>query len=157
MHFFKITIALFIMICFVGGAKASNTATLMLRGNIPSLMSISVNPTPEAQNLDLTSTQTDLLVARVQEVSNSNTGYSISVSSQNTGNLVHTDNSANIPYTMKYDGQVLNLESTATISHPSVSAVSQNKDIEISYTGQSPEEAVAGDYEDTITFSISAN
>jgi spore coat protein U-like protein len=43
------------------------------------------------------------------------------------------------------------------IENPEVAAVTKNREVTISYTGVAQEQMVAGDYGDTITFTISAN
>jgi hypothetical protein len=62
---------------------------LILRGNVPQILSIQVNAEAQATELDLSTSQNDLKVATVQEKSNSSTGYQVSISSANSGALLH--------------------------------------------------------------------
>lgn len=94
---------------------ASTTGSLQIRGNVPDILSIQVNPEADATNLDLQSDQTDLKVASVD------------------------------------------LSSSDSFNNSAAAAVAVNKDVTISYTGQDAETMIAGDYEDTVTFSIAAN
>src|SRR3954463_6402803 len=68
-------------------AFAGTSATLFIKGQIAQQLNISVAPESIASSLDLTSTQSNTKVAVVTEKSNSNTGYKVSISSQNLGVL----------------------------------------------------------------------
>lgn len=138
-------------------AYASNTGNLLLSGNVPDILSIQVNAESDATNLDLTTDQSDLKVATVLERSNSSTGYNVSIDSANDGLLVRSGGSETFAYTMKYDGDSVDLSATDTFNNAAASVVAVNKDVTISYTGQDAETMVAGDYEDTVTFTIAAN
>jgi len=142
------------MISFTG-VKASTTARLFLKGFIPELLSITINAEPSATSLDLTTTQTDLKVAKVKEKSNSRSGYDVTISSANNGSLVHSEGGS-VAYTMKYDGQSLDLSTTQVLNRSYNSSVSENKDLSISYIGQDAETTKSGNYEDTLTFTIQA-
>lgn len=142
---------------FSGVASAATTGSLILRGNVPDILSIEVTAEPVATTLDLSTDQTDLKVATVQEKSNSETGYTVSISSANDGVLLRAGGAESINYTMKYNGAIVDLSGVQTFSNPAAAAVTVNKDVTISYVGQSYDDLVAGDYEDTVTFSISAN
>jgi hypothetical protein len=154
--------SLFVLFSLIGSASAATTGLLQLQGVVPALLAISVDPQPIATLLDLTATQTDLLVASVNEQSNSNTGYQITVSSLNDGNLKRSGGSETLTYTMKYGVTLLNLNgSSVTPVVGKTQAVSGvydvDTDITISYTGQPAVSMVNGTYQDTITFEISAN
>lgn len=138
-------------------AQASTTGTLLLRGNVPEILSIQVNAEGGATSLDLSTDKTDYKVATVLERSNSSTGYTVSISSLNNGSLVRSGGSESFGYTMKYDGSSVDLSSGASFNNAAAAAVASNKDVTISYTGVASEEMVAGDYEDTVTFTIAAN
>lgn len=136
---------------------AATTGTLLLKGTVLAKLSITVTPEPIALALPLETSQTDTKVAEVNEKSNSSTGYKVTISSANAGNLVRTSGTELFPYTLKYDSVALNLASAVVETHSGSSAVDVNKDVTISYTGVPAEEMVAGDYTDTITFTIAAN
>jgi hypothetical protein len=136
---------------------AATSGTLNLTGTVDEVVSIEVTAESVASNLDLESDQTDLKVATVEENSNSSTGYTVSIDSANSGTLVRTGGSETFSYSMEYDGDTVDLTSTDTFSNSSAASVSVNKDVTISYTGEDASSMVAGDYEDTVTFSIAAN
>lgn len=136
---------------------ASTTGTLQLRGNVPDILSIQVNAESDATNLDLQNDQTDLKVASVLERSNSSTGYTVTIDSANDGLLVRSGGSETFSYSMKYDGASVDLSSSDSFNNSAAAAVAVNKDVTISYTGQDADTMIAGDYEDTVTFSIAAN
>ena len=136
-------------------ALAASSGTLLLKGTILPTLSISVTPETVASALDLTTTQSATKVATVQEKSNSNTGYKVTISSQNAGKL---KNGAQLfPYTLTYAGSALNLAAPVVQNNSAAAAVTVNKDVNISYTGVPEAQLVAGDYSDTVTFSIAAN
>ena len=139
-------------------AFAATTGNLLLKGTVPAVLSIAVAPEAVASNLPLDTTQTDTKVASVNEVSNSNTGYQVAISSQNLGMLVHDSvTSSSINYGLKYDGAAVDLSSTDTFTFGTAASVDVNKDIEISYTGVPHANLIQGNYTDTVTFTISAN
>lgn len=133
---------------------AATVATLQLKGTIAQNLDISIVPEAIATTLNLTQTASSLKVATLNEKSNSNTGYKVTVSSQNLGNL--KNGTFLFPYTLGYNGQQLNLSSPSTQTY-AVAAHNVNKDVTISYTGVPADTLVAGDYVDTVTFTIAAN
>jgi hypothetical protein len=137
---------------------AATSGTLLLRGSVPRILSITVTGETIAQTLDLTTNKTDLKVATVNEKSNSKTGYKITVASANLGKLKRTDGSEVFTYTMKYGNQAVNLGSSQDLVISNVAGtVNVNKDVSVSYTGVAQDSMVEGTYEDTVTLSIAAN
>ncbi len=142
-----------------GSLMAAETGSLLLQGIVGQKVAIKVTGEPVAASLDLTTSQTDLKVATVNEVSNSKTGYKVRITSANLSKLKRTDGSEVFAYTLKYGGSALALSTSTgtTISSPTAAAINVNKDLAISYTGAAAETMVAGTYADTVTFDISAN
>lgn len=138
-------------------SMAATTGTLLLKGSVAPKLSIEVTPEAIASTLPLDISQTNTIVASVREKSNSNTGYKVTISSSNLGNLKRSSGTELFPYTLKYNNVALNLASPVVNSHPSASSVNVTKDVAISYTGVPAEDMVAGDYTDTVTFTIAAN
>jgi hypothetical protein len=136
---------------------AATTGTLLLQGVVAQKISVAVVAEPGASTLDLSTSQTDLAVASVNEVSNAKNGYKMTITSANFGNLKRTDGTDALSYSLKYNGAAVALGSAAgtTITNSSPSAVSTNKSVTISYTGA--ETLVEGTYADTVTFTIAAN
>lgn len=152
-----ITLAVLASLSF--SAFSATSDDLKLKGKVPKKLSILVSPETVAMNLDLETSQTALLVASVNEKSNSNTGYKITADSLNNGALVNQqDNTQSVTYSMTYDGVAVDLASTDEVKNVSASGVHDNdSDVEIAYTGAAHETRVEGNYTDTITFTISAN
>ncbi len=134
---------------------AGTSATLLLKGTIATILNIAVTPESSASALDLSTTQSNTRVAVVQEKSNSASGHKVTISSQNLGVL--KNNNESFVYSLAYNGTVLNLASPVTQTQSAASAVTVNKNVNISYTGVPADQLVAGDYTDTITFTIAAN
>lgn len=136
---------------------AALSGTLLLKGNVPAVLAISVDAEAIASSLPLDTTQTDTLVAVVNEKSNSTSGYKVSISSDNAGKLVHESESAStITYSLSYDGQSVDLANGDEFTYGSA-PVDVDRDVTISYTGKEHTELFEGDYSDTVTFSIAAN
>jgi hypothetical protein len=154
----KKLITLTALTLITSSALAATTGSLLIRGSVPALLSIDVTPTALATTLPLDTTQTGAKVATVNEKSNSNSGYQVSISSANLGKLVHESVASSfINYSLSYDGSSIDLANGQTYTFASASSVDTNKDIEISYTGVPHESLIQGDYSDTVTFTIAAN
>jgi hypothetical protein len=137
---------------------ANTSGTLLLQGVVAQKLSIAVSPVTASSALDLTASPTDLKVASVNEKSNSKTGYKVTISSTNSGNLKRTDGADVFSYTMKYGGAAVALSTGGTtFSQMSAASVNVNKDLAISYTGIAAESMVEGTYTDTLTLNIAAN
>jgi hypothetical protein len=136
---------------------AATTGTLLLKGQVGQVLSILVTPEAIASTLPLDISQVDTKVATVNEISNSSTGYRVSISSANLGNLLRTGGTETFAYTMKYNGSSVDLASGDSFSSNTAASVNVNKDVQISYTGVPAANMVAGEYEDTVTFEIAAN
>lgn len=138
-------------------AISATSDTLLLKGNVPSRVSIAVDAELLASSLPLDISQNDSKVATVTEKSNSKNGYKVTISSANGGVLVHEDGVETFDYVLSYDGSSLDLSSPVVQDNPAAAAVNVNKIVGITYTGIDEELMVEGDYTDTITFSIAAN
>ncbi|MFA6236744.1 MAG: fimbrial protein [Bacteriovorax sp.] len=138
---------------------AATTGTLLLQGVVAQKISLAVTPESAASALDLAVSQTDLVVASVNEKSNSKTGYKVTITSANLSKLKRTDGPDLFAYTMKYDGSAVSLTTIAgtTITDSAANSVNLNKSVSISYTGVAEELMVEGTYNDTVTFTIAAN
>lgn len=137
---------------------AATTGTLLLKGTVPRIVNITVTPETIAANLPLDTTQSNTKVATVNEQSNSNTGYKVTIASANAGKLVHsTVSSSSIAYTIRYNNQSMNLSGQQQVTYSSAASVNANRNVEISYTGVPHENLIEGTYQDTVTFTIAAN
>jgi hypothetical protein len=124
---------------------AAATGTLLLKGQVGQVLSILVTPETIAATLPLNVSQTDTKVATVNEISNSSTGYKVTISSANLGKLIRTGGTEAFNYSLKYNGSAVNLASPQIFSNPSAASVNVNKDVAISYTGVPAENMVAGE------------
>lgn len=137
-------------------AQAATTGTLLLRGHINGVLSVEVDPVGTTNtSLDLTTTQTNLAVANVKERSNQG-GYKITITSLNLSSLLRTTGPQVIPYTMRYGGSSVDLSTAAGTSFTTTGSglLSNDKAVEISYTGVPESSLLPGDYEDIVTFTI---
>lgn len=136
---------------------AATSGTLLLKGEVGQVLSIAVTPESIATTLPLNESQADTKVATVSEKSNLAGGYKVKVSSENVGNLERVGGTELFPYTLKYDGQQVDLASSQTFQFPTAGITDVNKDVSISYTGVDASSMVAGEYTDTVLFEIQAN
>lgn len=135
---------------------ATDSAILNLRGVVDAVVEISITPESDAQSLDLSTTVSDKKVATVVESANVLGSYTVDVSSDNAGNLRHA-NGNNFAYTMTYGAQAVNLATGSTFTRTGTPQVPQSYDVDISYTGVPEASMVAGEYTDSVTFTITAN
>lgn len=155
---FKTALAILTTAAISTSAFAATTGTLLLKGTVPRLLELTVNAEAVAATLPLDTTQSGTLVAVINEKSNSKTGYNVSVSSANQGQLVHeSDASSTIAYSLDYNGNGVDLVNGETFTYSFPTGANNNRDVEISYTGVPHENLIEGDYTDTVTFTIAAN
>lgn len=142
----------------VFSAQANLQGQLTLQGVVTKKLSIEVNASSVASSLDLVQSQSNLLVGTVREKSNSNTGYKVKIASSNLGKLVRGGGTEAVNYSLKYDGDAVDLSTVAgqTFNNAGAQVVNTVKDVSISYTGTPEESLVEGTYSDTVTFDISA-
>lgn len=139
----------------------TDSGTLTLTGVIGETTSITVTPVAGvADNLDLTVDYTagsPLNVASVNETSNAATGYNVTVSSANNGELVNGAVDS-LAYNALYNGVAITLSTTPqTITNQATpGSYNVDKALDIYYTASTANLA-AGTYTDTLTFTISNN
>jgi hypothetical protein len=129
-------------------------------------VTISITPTASASNLPLTSTQSGLNVGAINVIANCQNGYTLSVSSTNSGQLVNTSIASpgindKISYSLSFGGSNLTLSSTPTIfstvnTATMMSTATSVGSLLMSYTGVSTSSRSAGTYKDVLTFTLSA-
>ncbi len=138
---------------------AATTGTITLSGSVAAATAIVVTGVGGYNNLDLTTSQTNLQVANVREINNTANGYTVRMSSANAGALKN-GTAGSITYTAKYNGVTANLAVapvTVTSSPAANAVVNVVKPLSISYTGVAADSLMAGTYSDTLTFTITAN
>ena len=153
----KVLLASLTLMVVSSHALAATTGTLLLKGQVGQVLSISVAAEAIASTLPLDVTQQNTKVATINEKSNSSTGYKVKITSANLGNLKRTSGTELFPYSLKYSGTQVNLAGSQTFSFPTSATVDVNKDVSVSYTGVPASSMIAGEYVDTVTFEIAAN
>lgn len=145
---------------------SADTASITLTGIVSQILEITVTGESSYDNLDLTTTQNDLLVATVNEKSNNQAGYTVAVESQNAAAAgvstaffkgADVGNTDTLDYSMTYDGVAVVLDGAGTAIVSDVSGTTGtsgvDKQLAISYTGAFLN---ADTYSDTLTFTIAA-
>lgn len=150
-------IAFMMVLAFSTSSFAARTGNLLLKGQVAEVLDILVTPEAIASTLPLDISQNGTKVATVNERSNAPLGYKVKMVSSNLGNLKRADGPELFSYFITYDNQGVDLVNTQTYGYHNGQAVNVNHDIKIFYTGVSLESMVAGEYSDTITFTISSN
>ena len=142
---------------------AATTGTLTLTGIVAASTNITVTPQTGYNTLDLNTTQTNFLVAVVNEQSNDHLGYTVAVASFNLANAgtqpffkdIASGNTLN--YSLQYKGiAVVFAGGTATVTdvNANTAAIGVNNNLNVSYTGSDALSA-SNSYADTLTFTIS--
>jgi len=143
---------------------AQETGSLTLQGTVPAILEITVTGTGNYNALDLTTDANNLVVATVNERTNSKTGYTVTVKSLNAeaaassqaffaGNDVANTDTLN--YSVAYGGAAVSLDGSgvATITDSSTKTLGtgEDNDVAITYTGGFLN---ADTYTDTLVFTI---
>lgn len=153
----KIMLATLVLSSF--SVIAGTTATLNLKGTVAAVTEISVAADAAAQALTIASGSSNLKIATVSETCNDKDGYDIFMSSINGGKLIHSlDATKSTGYQIAYGSAAMTIPSTTPTKIKTVSSLSglttNASDVKITVT--SAPNAVAGDYNDTLTFTIAA-
>lgn len=141
-------------------AMAATTGTLTLQGTIAPVLSLTVVPTDSSPNdgtysgLDL-STNTDIEVANVREVSNASNGYKVLVTHE--GKLRNqTNNNAIFNYRLVYENSEVNAGNNIEVANVGAGIYDVNKKIRVRYSGVPANTLASGTYAETVTFTIQA-
>lgn len=138
---------------FVFSIYPATSAQLEIMGNVPSILDIKIKSINT--NLDLSKDASSLVVAELIITSNRLNGYTISVSSSNDGKFVNLEGASDtLSYTIEYNGNSYDLSNTQIIEDKSTKENATTKEIYISYSGDRM--LTAGDYRDTLIFTITA-
>ncbi len=155
------TLATIAALTLTTSAFAAGSANLLLRGTVGVINDISIT-TVGSNNitLDIENGEINKHVADATEISNSSSGYKIMVSSINGGLLQNTSvPTQSTSYSLSYDGGVPTAVTTVPSQIKNVGSLSglsiDNSSIRVNVDALPT--ALAGTYEDTVTFSIVAN
>lgn len=137
------------------GAGSANTTKLDLVGLVPSNCTIAVSATAKASSLDLKGGETDVVVGTVTENCSSNKGYTVSVTSQNGGQLRSGGASAPfVNYSARYDDATGSLAASGLDTKRNQAAFNRQRSLLVSLPANP--QAIAGSYSDSVTFVIAA-
>lgn len=158
-EFKKIIFTLIIISTSFNQAIAKDSsATLLLSAIVNEIIAISIAPSANNSNLNVSENQIDLLVATIYESSNSSNGYLVKARSENNGKIQSVKGKDNIPYSLRYaGGGALRLSnSDQTIREQSLGGVytASSKSVTISFQGVPISNLSSGNYSDMITFTI---
>lgn len=129
-------------------AQGASQGSITLRASVPAICSIGISN--NSATLNITGGQSNFAVATVEERCNAASGYTVSLSSKNGGQL--STGTAGVAYTMQYGDSAGS--GGAISADRAVSGDTRQTVLSVSVPA-SPT-AVAGDYEDTVTISIAA-
>ena len=132
-------------------AFAQSSGSVALKGTVPLVCTVGV--TDLNQSLNLTGGESGKQVGSIVENCNSGTGYNISVSSANAGQLKAASGTSTINYTVGYDGTAGNLTTAMTVAR---SGAQFAKTSALNVTVPANAQAIAGNYSDTVTITIAA-
>ena len=139
---------------------AEDAAPLELSAVMPLDCQIVIEPTPDAQKLDLEKSRADVLVASVRELCNLPTGYTVTISSAGDGTLVGGSDGdwSKIPYVLKYGDTAADLRSSRASPVPVTQARRRTdadgvrRPVRISHAAAG--DVAGGAYTDILTFTI---
>lgn len=129
---------------------------LQMKGIVPVKLLAEVTSLPVALTLPLDVTQNDLRVASGKFRSNSGSGFKVTVQSINRGNLKRVGGNELFPYTLKFGSLQIPLTQASPLSYSDNGTLNISDNFTISYNGKLSSDMTAGDYLDTITFTMTA-
>jgi hypothetical protein len=145
---------------FPAPAFSNGSASFVITGTVPSLCSISINTSGSSTNdgyniTDLTVSGSQTPIANVRENCNNSNGYTVSLSSANSGTylgkLYDSSSGNSLNYTIYYNGSPL----SSTVITNANNAADTSKNLSISYSSNSSL-APSSSYSDTLNFTITA-
>ncbi|TVR91793.1 MAG: hypothetical protein EA428_04840 [Spirochaetaceae bacterium] len=144
--------------------QSTDSDTLTIGGNVPARVDISIAGV-DAEGLDLQSVVTNRLIAEVTERSNVRAGYTVSVESANGFKLrgTYTDvDQDELAYALTYDDESVDTANgsftfakRAARTGSGLGHSGDTRELKISYDALNVN-LFDGDYEDTLTFTITA-
>ncbi len=151
----------FLVFSIVGFAAITDTKSFVITGTVPAVCNLSINTQGSSTNngyniSDLTSSLPQTTIANVTENCNNSNGYTVSLTSANTGTfhgqLKDPTSQNTLDYTIYYNGSPISSTNITT----SNSAANISKNLGISYNTVSSLTPSTG-YTDTLNFTISTN
>ncbi len=153
----KFIFMLFLLLSLLlNDVRAAAKTQLFLKGRVQSKLSLTIVPLPVATALPLMNDVRDLKVGTSKVSGNGGILYRITVESLNRGNLRQSGGTGLFPYTLKYGGQPVSLDRTAALYHLGPGRIDRERELTVTYRGASAASLPAGDYSDTLMFTITA-
>lgn len=150
-----------VLLALPANSRAASSGTLLLSGTVPLVndLAVTANGTNNT-SLNITGGESARLVASVAETSNNATGYTVTLSSANGGQLKNAGSaSSQTTYQVSYDGGTYAQPGTAAATVKTVNALgaltTNNSAVRVNVTAFPT--APAGTYSDTLTLTIVAN
>ena len=135
-------------------AGEGTSASLELRGSVPTSCTVYVAPTAKASSLDLRAGEQDVVVGVVTENCNSRIGYTVSIITDGAKELRSTSAGATTaPYTLSYDGVAAVGSEKLEVSR-NQAYFGRQGNLQVSIPGRAT--AVAGDYSANLSLVITA-
>ena len=138
-----------------GIVGSANTAKLDLLGVVASNCTIAITPTAKASSLDLQRGETDTVVGTVTENCSSTRGYTVSITSQNGGQLRSGGATAPlVNYSARYDNATGSLAASGLDTRRNQASFNYQRSLLVSLPANP--QVIAGSYSDSVTFVIAA-
>lgn len=163
----KLLICAIMLVFAVGVAVGASTEQFVVSGSVGQTANLTITTQNNYNNLDLgkNASETDLIVASVNELANGNSGYTVTLTTTNAFQLYNSSAETGQSYTLTYDlnGTPLVLDDTdldgsnqvvVTDTASGTGGNGVDKDISITYSVGGVT-LPAGTYTDTITLVIS--
>lgn len=143
-------------------AHAADTTSIALRGYVPETSSVQLSDVNPIVSNDLRMPVRGALVARVLEQSNSISGYTIKLISENgrgrgAAGMINEQAGTIVPYTVSYGGESLRFVNGQAELHrtrPARAQRTRESDLRISSEGS--DRIVKGEYTDILTIAVTA-
>ncbi|MCF7953936.1 MAG: hypothetical protein K9K78_07670 [Spirochaetales bacterium] len=165
------TVILIGIICITGAlmtvSAESSTATLHLRAVVEKSASISIDTreasSRAAQRSTADSSENSVFLGVVSETSNTSSGYSVSLESENaaafasdSGVLTADDSHEALPYDIHYGGETVGMEAGRALISKSSRSTGQalSRELSVTYPNNSDK---TGAYSDTLIMTIAVN
>lgn len=148
----KTAIALAAIAAAFGAHAATDTAQLEIRGSVAVNCTIAVTPTAKATTLDILGGESDTLVGVVTENCNNGNGYTVSLTSNNAGQLLSKATGAKpYSYAARYDDGVGDI-AKQIVAGRDKAFFGRSGNLSVSFSGD--KQAIAGVYSDVINLVI---
>ncbi len=145
----KLLMALTLFVCNLAWGQSR---TLLLGGRVPLVCSIQVNTGNPP--LDILNGMTNFTVGSLSETCNRRTGFTVTISSANGGNLMN-ETGQTVPYTIQYDNSgVRSLAAPVVLTRNFAKLAVWTRSFRVNIAAQP--NAVSGEYTDLVTVTIAA-